>query len=82
MSEMTKEHWRQWGEQWRQTAVRLDRLRRAKLRTRPYDFAEADALLQIADQHGRSRPHSGLVELQRWLCELAHRQRPGRGRSW
>lgn len=74
MSKMTKEHWRQWCEQWQQAGPAIEQIRREDLRSKTYDFASADSLLEISDLHGRSRPTSGLVEMQRWFLKLAQRQ--------
>jgi len=71
---MTKEHWRQWMEQWKNAGPALEQIRRNELRSREYDFASADMLLGIGDLHGRSRPTSGMVEMQRWLLKLAQKQ--------
>lgn len=74
VSKMTKAHWRQWMEQWKRAAPALEEVRRKELRSRGYDFRSADMLLEMGDLHGRSRPTSGLVEMQKWFLQLAQKQ--------
>ena len=74
MSKMTKEHWRQWIEQWKRAGPALEKVHRQELRSRGYDFRSADMLLEIGDLHGRSRPTSGMVEMQRLFLKLAQKQ--------
>jgi hypothetical protein len=74
VSKMTKAHWRQWMEQWKRAAPALEEVRRKELRSRGYDFRSADTLLEMGDLHGRSRPTSGMVEMQRLFLKLARQQ--------
>jgi hypothetical protein len=61
-------------DQWRRAGPELARVRREELRRWKYDPEIVDALLQIGDQFGKSRPTSGLVEMQKWFMKLAEKQ--------
>ena len=53
---------------WDAAGRELERLRRERLRGKPYDWREVDALLQMVNFTDLpSRPSSGLVEMQRWF---------------
>ena len=74
MSQMTKVQWKQYIEQWNRAGPQLERIRRKELRGLGYEFPAIDALLEIGDRFGQSRPNSGLVEMQKWFMMLAERQ--------
>ncbi len=49
-----------------ETYAELEKIRRAALRDKPYDWEEVDALLALGDNYdGPPRFASGLVEMQR-----------------
>ena len=74
MSRMAKAHWKQYIEQWKRAGPELERIRRQELRGLKYEFPIIDALLEIGDRFGQSRPTSGLVEMQKWFMILAEQQ--------
>jgi hypothetical protein len=74
MNSPNREHIKKVVAQWRQAGPELERVRREELRRWKYDPDIVDALLQIGDQFGKSRPTSGLVEMQKWFMKLAQKQ--------
>jgi hypothetical protein len=56
---------------WRRVGPKLDRIRRAELRTFNYEeqLPIIDALLQLGCERATLRTTSGLVELQRWFAK-------------
>lgn len=68
----TPEEQRQLVQQWEETGVVLERIRREALSNLPYDWKAVDALLDIG-VHSRvnSRTTSGLVEMQRLFMKAA-----------
>ncbi|MCX7591243.1 MAG: hypothetical protein N2255_06395 [Kiritimatiellae bacterium] len=73
MKPLTKEQMKQVVHQWESAGPFLERLRWERLRQWQYDWREVDALLGMADRFGRSRPTSGLIEMQRLFKLLAVR---------
>jgi hypothetical protein len=72
MKRPTPEEQRQLVIQWQETGRILEAMRREKLRGKPYDFAEVDALLSLADHYtGPPRLTSGLVQQQRIFMKAA-----------
>jgi hypothetical protein len=67
---------KRWVETWRAAGVELERIRRTELRS--LDGFLAISLLCGAMDYTQSprapRPHSGLVELQRWFMKAAGRE--------
>lgn len=74
MNQMTKGDWKDYIEQWQRAGPELERIRKQELRGLKYEFLSADALLEIGDRFGQSRPTSGLVAMQKWFMILAERQ--------
>lgn len=58
-------------EQWDKAGPELERIRRAELQDWVYDWKDVDALLQMGDRFGASRPTSGLVTMQELLLRLS-----------
>jgi len=79
MTEMTRDQWKRFIEQWQTAGSALAHLHREQIRGREHDAAAVDDLLQIGDAHTHSRSSSGLVELERWLMKLASVQDRGFG---
>jgi hypothetical protein len=53
--------------QWRETGHELERLRREKLRNKPYDWKDVDALLELGRLSGApSRTATGLEEMHKY----------------
>ncbi len=62
----TLDEQRQIVNKWEETSKKLDAIRLAELRDKPYDWREVAELLQMGDSYdGTPRLTSGLVELQR-----------------
>jgi len=58
--------------QWKETGRMLEQLRDEKLRGKPYDWEEVDALLSLGESYdGPPRLTSGLQEQQRLFMKLA-----------
>jgi hypothetical protein len=74
MKSLTREQMKKVVEQWRQAGPDLTRVRHEELRRWKHDPEVVDALLQIGDRFARSRPTSGLVEMQKWFMKLAEKQ--------
>lgn len=74
MSRMSKADWKKYSDQWKKAGPMLDRVKRRELKNLKYDFAAVDALLKIGDRFGKSRPTSGMVEMQKGLKKLAELQ--------
>jgi hypothetical protein len=72
MSRPTREEQRLLVKQWEETGRILEQLRDEKLRGKPYDWEEVDALLSLAENYdGPPRLTSGLQEQQRLFMKLA-----------
>ncbi len=75
MKQPTREEQRKLVQQWKETGLELERIRREALRGMPYNWEDVDALLAIADRGDYpSRTTSGLVEMQYWFMK-AHARR-------
>ena len=61
-------------EQWKRAAPALASARRDELVRWEYDWTTVDALLEMGDRQGRSRPTSGMVEMQRLFMKAASRR--------
>ena len=72
MKRPNEEEQRQLVRQWEETGRILDEMRLEKLRGKPYDWKEVDALLSLGDHYdGPPRLTSGLEEQQRLFMKLA-----------
>ena len=72
MNRPNKEQQRALVRQWEETGRMLERLRDEKLRNKPYDWEEVDALLSLGESYdGPPRLTSGLQEQQRLFMKLA-----------
>ena len=72
MKRPTEEEQRQLVAQWAKTGHILDQMRKERLRGKPYDWKEVDALLSLADHYdGPPRLTSGLVEQPRQFMKAA-----------
>ncbi|MBI2439965.1 MAG: hypothetical protein HYV35_01185 [Lentisphaerae bacterium] len=71
---LTRQQMRKVVEQWKRAGPELERVRNEELRRWQYDYKAVDALLDIGGHFGKSRPTSGLVEMQKWFMKLAERQ--------
>lgn len=72
MKRPSKEEQRELIRTWKQTGEMLDKLRMEKLRDKPYDWKEVDALLSLAQYYkGPPRLTSGLEEQQRLFMKAA-----------
>jgi hypothetical protein len=71
---LTRQQMQKVVEQWKQAGPELERVRKEELRRWQYDYKTVDALLNMGDHFGKSRPTSGLVEMQKWFMKLAERQ--------
>jgi hypothetical protein len=72
MKRPTIEEQRALVRQWRETGRMLEQLRDEKLRGKPYDWEEVDALLSLGESYdGPPRLTSGLQEQQRLFMKLA-----------
>lgn len=60
--------------QWKRAAPALAQARDEELQQWQYDWTTVDALLDVGDRFRRTRPTSGLVEMQKWFMKLAKRQ--------
>ena len=80
---LTRQQMQKVVEQWKRAGPELERVRKEELRRWQYDYKAVDALLDMGDNFGKSRPTSGLVEMQKWFMKLAERQglRPTSARS-
>ncbi len=74
MTEMSRQDWERFVQQWREAGPELARIRRKETRSRAYDAEAVDALLEVGDALGHSRTSRGLIELQQWLEQLARAQ--------
>jgi len=71
---LTRQQMQKVVEQWKRAGPELERVRKEELRRWQYDYKAVDALLDMGDNFGKSRPTSGLVEMQKWFMKLAERQ--------
>ena len=72
MKRPTIEEQRALVRQWKETGRMLEQLRDEKLRGKPYDWEEVDALLSLGESYdGPPRLTSGLQEQQRRFMKLA-----------
>lgn len=72
MNRPTIEEQRALVRQWKETGRMLEQLRDEKLRGKPYDWEEVDALLSLGESYdGPPRLTSGLQEQQRLFMKLA-----------
>ncbi|MFA5342769.1 MAG: hypothetical protein WC381_02250 [Kiritimatiellia bacterium] len=74
MNQLTRHQMKKVVEQWRRAGPELERVRKEELRRWQYDHKAVDALLDMGDNFGKSRPTSGLVEMQKWFMKLAGRR--------
>jgi len=70
VNESDREQQRAIVKQWEKTGEELDAMRRERLRNKPWDLAEVDALLKLGERQP-SRTTSGLIEMQRIFMKAA-----------
>ncbi|MDA0323616.1 MAG: hypothetical protein O2923_13005 [Verrucomicrobia bacterium] len=73
MNRPTKAQQKAVVEQWRRAAPALAEARRKELARWQYDWTTVDALLEMGDRCGETRPTSGLIEMQRLFMKAALR---------
>ncbi len=72
MNRPTIEEQRELVRKWKETGRILEEMRDEKLRGKPYDWEEVDALLSLGESYdGPPRLTSGLQEQQRLFMKLA-----------
>jgi hypothetical protein len=76
MKSLTLEQEKILAQKWEGAGRELERIRREALRGKEYNWAEADALLELGGYAGLpSRTTSGLVEMRRLFMEFRNRQK-------
>lgn len=70
MNRPNREQQRAIVEQWKKTGEELEAMRCDRLRNKPWDLAEVEALLKLGEGQP-SRTTSGLIEMQRVFMKAA-----------
>jgi hypothetical protein len=71
MREQEREQYREYVQRWKRVGPLLERIRLRELRSPEYgkNWRIVDGLYELAMYHRRSRPTSGLMELQRLFAK-------------
>lgn len=72
MTEMTRDDWKSFVDQWRKAAPELETVHREALEHYVYDWAKVESLLDLGTRFAQSRPSSGLVDMQYWFSKDRH----------
>ena len=71
---MTKELWRRFAAQWKETGTALDDIRRKELEKMTYEPSTADTLFNLGSKFAHPRKTNGMVSMQRYFMKWRKQQ--------